>query len=90
MTDLELREQARRAFVAGYEIFRTEAARAEAAMQARLAERDRVDVWIAAGLRLRWRVVSDEQTYGEWDDYGDAIRFLDLLADGNQNLRRLA
>jgi hypothetical protein len=48
-----------------------------------------VDVWIAAGLRRPWRVVSESRTYGEWDDRGDAERFLELLVEGNSHLRRL-
>lgn len=47
------------------------------------------DVWIAIGLRRRWRVVSELRTFGEWDEQSEAVRFLELLVDGNPNLRRL-
>jgi hypothetical protein len=47
-------------------------------------------VWVAAGLKRRWRVVSELRTYGEWDRVADAYAFLGLLLEGNPNLTRLA
>lgn len=48
-----------------------------------------VDVWIAAGLRRPWRVVSERRTYGEWEQREQADAFLELLVAGNPHLRRL-
>ncbi|HEY4441629.1 MAG TPA: hypothetical protein VGN14_14315 [Candidatus Elarobacter sp.] len=53
-------------------------------------ERELTDVWIAAGLRKRWRVIAVDRSFGEWDDLTAATQFLALLVDGNPNLRRLA
>ncbi len=47
-------------------------------------------VWVAAGLKRRWRVVSELRTFGEWDRLADAYGFLGLLLEGNPNLRRFA
>lgn len=49
-----------------------------------------VEVWIATGLRRRWRVVSEHRTFGEWDRLADAVAFVDLLVAGNPDMTRLA
>jgi hypothetical protein len=48
-----------------------------------------VDVWIAHGLRRRYRVVSIGVTYGEFDELDEAERFIELLVLGNPDLARL-
>lgn len=54
-------------------------------------ERDtRVEVWIATGLRRRYRVCSMEETFGEWDSLPQAQAFMGLLLEGNPNMVRLA
>lgn len=49
-----------------------------------------VEVWIASGLRRRWRICSLDQTFGEFDELADAHAFLTLLVLGNPTYRRLA
>lgn len=58
--------------------------------RARRAEGPSVEVWIANGLRKRWRVVSIDHTFGEWEDYSSAQLFADLLVQGNPDYRRLS
>lgn len=65
------------------------ALRGRQAVHADIKPAPKVEVWIAVGLRRRWRVVSLGHTYGEWDELGDATRFLYLLADGNPDLEVL-
>jgi len=48
------------------------------------------DVWIASGLHRRFRVCSVGRTWGEFDSHGHAKAFLDLLVEGNPDLRELA
>jgi hypothetical protein len=53
------------------------------------AYEDTEEVWIAAGLKRRWRVVSMQRTFGEFDRVADAYAFLGLLLEGNPQMRGL-
>lgn len=48
------------------------------------------EVWLARGLNKRWRVLSVRRTYGEFDDYLDASKFLTLLVLGDDHFTVLA
>lgn len=46
-------------------------------------------VWIAAGIDRRYRVLSCGHTFGEWDTHDDAKTFLRLLVTGNARYAEL-
>ena len=53
-------------------------------------ERDeRVEVWIATGLRRPWRVVSITETLAEFEQLETAQAYLALLVEGRDDLKAL-
>lgn len=89
MIDQDLRVEARRLFANGVASERARANGQPEPSGLTLSAQPVEDVWIATGLVKRWRVVSEYRTYGEWDDLTDALLFLQLLVDGNDNLQRI-